>query len=376
MPEQITLLACGDIGPIHGPADQYAALARERLAAADIRFGQIERVYSTRGALQLNSGGAHSRVAPEMAGVFRDLGINVASLASNHAMDWGPEALIDTLELFRQMGITVVGAGRTLAEARRPALITCNGVVTACLAYCSILHEGYEATAERPGVAPLRARTFYEPIDYQPGAPARIITIPYEEDLNALCDDVRAAKSQADAVIVSLHWGVHFVPRIIADYQGVVARAAIRAGADAILGHHAHVPKAIEVIDGKVCFYSLSNFVMTAPARSASSAAAFEARYGARIDPEYPNLPYGEDAKRSLVARLDIGRDGVRRAGFLPAMIDRQLRPEILRAADPRFAEMVAYMDQVSAGYAHRFTVDNDDVWIGADPHTAGANSR
>jgi poly-gamma-glutamate synthesis protein (capsule biosynthesis protein) len=363
--EQVTLLACGDIGPIHGPAEQYATLARERLAAADIRFGQIERVYSTRGALQLNSGGAHSRVGPEMAGVFRELGINVASLASNHAMDWGPDALIDTLDLFRQMGITVVGAGRTLTEARRPALIERNGVVTAFLAYCSILHEGYEATAGRPGVVPLRVRTFYEPIDYQPGAPARIITIPYEEDLNALCEDVRAARSKADAVVVSLHWGVHFVPRLIADYQSVVARAAIKAGADAILGHHAHLPKAIEVIDGKVCFYSLSNFVMTAPARSAASAAAFEARYGARLDPEYPNLPYGEDSRRSLVARIDIGRGGVRRAGFLPVVIDKTLRPEILRASDPRFAEMVTYMNNVSDGFAHTFTVDNNEVWIG-----------
>jgi hypothetical protein len=362
--ELVTLLACGDIGPIHRPVEQYSTLARERLSSGDIRFGQVERVYSTRGALQLNSGGAHSRVDPEMAGVFRDLGINVASLASNHAMDWGPDAFVDTLDLLQEMGITVIGAGRTLAEARRPALIERNGIVTAFLAYCSILHEGYEATPNRPGVAPLRVRTFYEPIDYQPGALARIITIPYEEDLNALIDDVRAAKREANAVVVSLHWGVHFVPKLIADYQSVVARAAIDAGANAILGHHAHLPKAIEVIDGKVCFHSLSNFIMTAPARSAASAAAFEARYGARLDPEYPNLPYGEDAKRSLVARLDIGRNGVQRAAFLPVMIDKKLRPEILRASDPRFADMVAYMDRVSDGYPHTFSIKNDEVWI------------
>ncbi len=368
MAELVTLLACGDIGPIHGPVEQYSALARiaSGLPRPTSRFGQVERVYSTRGALQLNSGGAHSRVGPEMAKVFGDLGINVASLASNHAMDWGPDALIDTLDLLQQMGITVIGAGRALAEARRPALIERNGIVTAFLAYCSILHEGYEATSNRPGVAPLRVRTFYEPIDYQPGIPARIITIPYEEDLDALCEDVRAAKRDADAVVVSLHWGVHFVPRLIADYQRVVARAAFKAGADTILGHHAHLPKAIEVIDGKVCFYSLSNFIMTAPARSAASAAAFEARYGARIDPEYPNLPYGEDAKRSLVARLDIGRGGVQRTGFWPVMIDKALCPEVLRAGDPRFAEMVGYMDGVSEGFAHTFSTRNDEVWIGS----------
>jgi poly-gamma-glutamate capsule biosynthesis protein CapA/YwtB (metallophosphatase superfamily) len=66
--------------------------------------------------------------------------------------------------------------------------------------------------------------------------------------------------------VLSLHWGIHFVPRLIADYQKTVAYAAIEAGADVILGHHAHVPKAIEVHAGKTCFYSLCNFIMSTPA--------------------------------------------------------------------------------------------------------------
>ena len=53
----VTLLGCGDVGPIHEPVGAYAALAKPVLAAADIRFGQVERVYSERGALQLHSGG-------------------------------------------------------------------------------------------------------------------------------------------------------------------------------------------------------------------------------------------------------------------------------------------------------------------------------
>ncbi|HYU13372.1 MAG TPA: CapA family protein [Stellaceae bacterium] len=78
-----------------------------------------------------------------------------------------------------------------------------------------------------------------------------------------LVADVRAAKERADVVVLSLHWGVHFVPRLIADYQKTVALAAFAAGADLILGHHAHVLKAIEVFGGKTCFYSLSNFIMS-----------------------------------------------------------------------------------------------------------------
>ena len=120
-----------------------------------------------------------------MASVFTDCGFNVASVASNHAMDWGAEALLDTIELLRDKGLQIIGGGRNLAEARRPALIDSKGLRIAMLAYCSVLHEGYAAGPDTPGVAPLRAHTRYEPVDYQPGVPPRVVTIPDEQDLAA-----------------------------------------------------------------------------------------------------------------------------------------------------------------------------------------------
>ena len=72
-----------------------------------------------------------------------------------------------------------------------------------------------------------------KPIEHdQPGTPARIHTLPHREDLAAMCADIRAAKQQADVVVVSHHWGIHFVPYVLADYQPDVAYAAIDAGAD------------------------------------------------------------------------------------------------------------------------------------------------
>ena len=127
MVQAVTLLGCGDVGPIHGPIEHYGALVRDTLLAADIRFAQVERVYSTHGALQPHSGGAHSRLPPAMASVFADCGFNIVSVASNHAMDWGGEALLDTVELLRGQGIQTVGAGRNLAEARRPEFIDAKG---------------------------------------------------------------------------------------------------------------------------------------------------------------------------------------------------------------------------------------------------------
>jgi poly-gamma-glutamate capsule biosynthesis protein CapA/YwtB (metallophosphatase superfamily) len=248
------LLGCGDVGPIHEPMERYSELVRSTLQDADIRFAQVERTYSERGELRPGSGGAHGRLHPRMASVLADCGFNVASVAGNHALDWGPEALLDTIDLLRTKGIQTIGGGRNLAEARQPAIIECKGLRVAMLAYCSVLHEGYAASPDTPGVAPMRAYARYEPVDYQPGVPPRVITTPDEEDLADLIADVRAAKEQADTVVLSLHWGVHFVPRLIADYQKTVAQAAFAAGADLILGHHAHVPKAIEVFGARPAF--------------------------------------------------------------------------------------------------------------------------
>ncbi len=362
--DNIVLYGVGDVGPIHEPMDAYSALARSTLAAADLRFGQCERVYSERGALQLHSGGAHSRVHPRLASVFDDCGFDVVSVASNHAMDWGPDALLDTLELFDKKGIRTVGAGRNLAEARRPVVIEKNGVRVAFLAYCTILNEGYAAGPDKVGVAPLRAHTYYQCVDYQAGVPPKVVTVPYEEDLAGMVSDIAAAKAQADAVIVSLHWGIHFVPRLIADYQPAAAKAAFAAGADLILGHHAHTPKAIGVHGGKTCFYSLSNFIMSSSAKSVEASRAFEKKYGVKLDSAYPHLPYGEDAKRSLVAKAVIGKGGVQKTAFLPVLIDTQLRPEVLKRGDARFADALRFMEWVSEDFDHTFTAEGDEIVV------------
>lgn len=359
-----TILGCGDVGPIHEPIAPYSELVRPVLAEGDIRFAQVERVYSNRGSLQLHSGGEHSRLPPHMAAVFSDCGFDVVSLASNHAMDWGPEALLDTIDVLSDRGIRVVGAGRNLQEARAPVILEANGVRVAFLAYCSILNKGYWAGPHKPGIAPLRAHTYYEAFDYQPGVPPRVVTVPHEEDFAALLEDVRNAKAAAHLVVLSLHWGVHFIPRLIADYQPVVARAAFAAGADVIFGHHAHVPKAIGVHGGKVCFYSLSNFIMSSTEKTPAQARSFEERYSVKLDPDYPRLAYGSDAKRSLIAGVIATPGGAEDVFFRPVLIDRELRPEPLRHGDPRFDDALRFMSSVSEGYGAAFEIEGDAVRV------------
>src|SRR6478609_3833409 len=117
--QTMTLLGCGDVGPIHEPMEVYGALAKPTLATGDFRIAQCERVYSDRGNLQIHSGGGHSRVKPHLTSVFADCGFDLVSVASNHAMDWGEEGLMDTIAAFEERGIQTVGGGRNLEEARK-----------------------------------------------------------------------------------------------------------------------------------------------------------------------------------------------------------------------------------------------------------------
>lgn len=177
-------------------------------------------------------------------------------------------------------------------------------------------------------------------------------------------EDVKASKQKADVVVVSLHWGVHFVPRVIADYQVIAAKAAFVAGAGLIMGHHAHTPKAIAVHDGKTCFYSLGNFIMSSSAKSGPAGKAFEKKYGVKLDADCLNLAYAEDGKRSMIAKAVIGKSGVTQSAFLPVVIDKQLRPEVIKGGDARFADALRFMEWASADFPHRFTAQGDEIAI------------
>ena len=156
----LTLIAGGDVGPVIEPVDRLADLVQPVLREADVRVAQCERTYSERGWYEewhTVPGGKHSRLHPRLASIFKAAGIDVVSLASNHAMDWGYDPLLDTIDLFRSMGMQVIGAGRNAEEARRPAIVEKNGVKVAILGYASVIRDGQAAGDNKPGIDPMRA---------------------------------------------------------------------------------------------------------------------------------------------------------------------------------------------------------------------------
>ena len=148
---------------------------RTTLQAGDITFAQLESNLSLRGTPQLHMG-LGSIGHPRNARAIAEAGYNVMSFASNHTLDYSQEAMIDTLGVMRENDVAMIGAGKDIAEARRPVILEPNGPRVGFLAYCSIVPKGFEARENKSGVAPVRATTAYEQADWQAGTSPRIIT--------------------------------------------------------------------------------------------------------------------------------------------------------------------------------------------------------
>ena len=347
------VLATGDIAPDREEPEECFAATRELLHSAELVFGQLETSFADHG-VRLPQARHAVLSTPKAAQAVAEAGYTVISCAGNHCLDWGPDALRATIANLGKHGVKVIGAGDNIAAARKPYVHTmADGTRIAMLAYCSILPQAFWAEANRSGCVPMRAHTLYEQIEHdQPGTPPRIHTFAHREDLAAMEADIRAAKADADLVFVSQHWGIHFVRAVIADYQREVARACIAAGADAIFGHHAHILKGIEVIEGKPVFYSLCNFAtdlrMTpehAARKSFKEIQALAEKWEPNFDSLY-NFP--ETARNSMIARLVVSKGKITEAGFLPLYIEDDAIPRVVDETNPRFAEVLAYMRAIT----------------------------
>jgi poly-gamma-glutamate capsule biosynthesis protein CapA/YwtB (metallophosphatase superfamily) len=360
----ITFCAVGDVGPEREDVDSLFANVAAKISAADLAFMQLEMTLTTRGQ-RVPQVRHTSRTHPRAASAFRRAGFDLASWASNHALDWGFEGFRDTVEALEAAGLTPLGVGENLAEARRIRITEVDGVRVAVLASCSILPEGYWATDRRPGVVPLRAFTVFEPLEPdQPGTPHRMRTFPHPEDLANLLADIAAARRLADVVVVSAHWGIHFTHAEIADYQRTVAHAVVDAGADLVVGHHAHILKGVEVYRGKAIFYSLGNFAIELP-MDAEHAARPSFRHLLSLHPGWePDIGgmynFPPDSRMSMMVLCEMDRSGVHRVGFRPVSIDRMAVPELPNPGDTRFDEVVDYVRRISKeqGLAVRLETD------------------
>jgi Bacterial capsule synthesis protein PGA_cap len=271
----VTLTAVGDItfgeqvGPTldrlggRYPWTSVAPLLRR----ADVATGNLETSVSSRGtpaAKEYTFRGAPWMLRP----VHSYAGLDVLTLANNHAVDFGRAALLDTVHAVRAAGMQTIGAGANAWRARRPAIVTSGGLRIAFLGYSDVNPTGFPATPGAPGTA--------------------------RADPAAIAADVHAALRRADVAVCFFHWGVelHAQPD---SRQKQLAIACLRGGASLVLGAHPHVfGPVVRPSRHTLVAWTLGNFV----------------------------FPSSGEPARTGILQVRLGADGVEGYGKRPATIE------------------------------------------------------
>lgn len=207
----------------------------ERTNRADVFLLNHEYCISDRGE-PLEGKYYTFRAEPKRMKLLEEMGTDIVSLANNHVYDYGPDALLDTVDLLDEAGISYVGGGRNLKEAKQPVYFVVNGIKV-----------GYAAASRAE-------KTLYTPQaeEDEPG-----VLLMYESD--EFAETLQTASRECDYLIAYVHWGTEDSSEF-EDYQHEQAEELLKSGADIIIGGHPHVLQGMEYIDGKPVVYSMGDF--------------------------------------------------------------------------------------------------------------------
>jgi len=209
-----------------------AALGRftAAMGPVDLAFANLETPLSDIGFDRRRRRARQLRGDPNYAAMLHSAGFTVLNVANNHALEHGPEAFRDSVSRLESLGIAVCGQKGSGGWVARPSTRMVMGVRVGFLGYS--LRPGQDETGSR-----LHAEA----------TSAQILA------------DVARLRSEADCVVVSLHWGEEFA-QVPSASEVAVAHAIVDAGAAVILGHHPHVARPVERYRGGIIAYSLGNF--------------------------------------------------------------------------------------------------------------------
>lgn len=221
-------------GGIHDSISQDLMIEMQN---ADIMMLNNEFPYSNRGT-PTEGKQFTFRAKPEYAQLLHEMGVDVVSLANNHAYDYGESALVDTLDTLQNIEIPYVGAGRNLEEAIRPVYFIAGNIKIAIISATQIERldtpDTKEATETTPGV-------------FRCWNPKRLLEV------------VSEAKANSDFVVVYIHWGTENTAEL--DWAQLDQAPKIaQAGADLIIGDHPHCLQPIQYVEGIPVIYSVGNF--------------------------------------------------------------------------------------------------------------------
>jgi poly-gamma-glutamate synthesis protein (capsule biosynthesis protein) len=238
--EKVTFCAVGDILldrgirtliRKHGVQYPFEETA-ELINSYDLAFCNLECPLSQRGS-PLNKTYTFRGDSVYVDGLHFS-GFTVFSLANNHTLDYGQDALADTRRILEKNGLSAVGADSTQALASKATIIQREGLTLAFLASVTI------------------------PLEVSPDA--KNVARPAQTDIDRMTQQITKLRNNVDFIIVSFHWGTEFSSDPT-EKQRDLAHRAIDSGADVVLGHHPHVIQGIEKYKGRCICYSLGNFI-------------------------------------------------------------------------------------------------------------------
>ena len=368
------ILATGDIIIDEPNPYSFWEPSREFLAQGDFVIGQIEVPHTDRGEANSTDIPAPP-AAPENLRPLKACGFNMCTTCGNHAHDNGIPGIVDTLELLRNLGISVTGTGRNIDEAKKPAIVEKNDIRVGLIGYNAVgPREGW-ATSHKAGVSYVQILTHHEPSPRAtPGLPAKIYTFPEPDSLKAMQEDIQALRPQCDILLVALHKGMVHTHGELQMYERPLAQAAIDAGADAVIGHHAHILRGIEVYKGRPIYHNLGNYVCVTHALTPSGDNNSPERlrwieqrkrlFGFTPDPDMPFYAFNPESRKTMLAKMIVTKEGIAEFGFVPCYINKAGAPEILTNYEDA-KEVIDYVQQISEEQGLKITLTWDEEgWV------------
>jgi poly-gamma-glutamate capsule biosynthesis protein CapA/YwtB (metallophosphatase superfamily) len=211
------------------------------LRNADLSLVNLEGVISTGGSKWRETPKAfHFRANPDALQVLKNASIDYVSLANNHPLDYGYDAMEEMLHLLQENKISYSGAGRNLMEATTASILYSDNTRMGVMALTDNQPE-WEASAHTAG-------TNYVPLSLEDGY------------ANRLQECIRSTRETSDIVIVSSHVGSHFREGPSAEYVNFAHRV-IDLGANVYWGHSNHMPQGIEIYKARPILYDCGDFI-------------------------------------------------------------------------------------------------------------------
>ena len=162
--------------------------------------------------------------------------------------DNGVPGIVDTLDILHKLGIATTGTGINLQSAKKPAIVEKKGIRVGVIGYNAVGPREGLATSHKAGVSYVEILTHHEPSPRAtPGLPAKVYTFPEPDSLRQMQNEICDLRTKCDILLVALPKGMVHTHAEIQMYERPLAQAAIDAGADAVIGHHAHSLRGSEV---------------------------------------------------------------------------------------------------------------------------------